>query len=579
MNIILSNSAKFNPYTFDEMLKPIAMAAEAYNKTQEGLAELEGQAGAIKQYIEEHPNSKYATKYTNYLKEIEKQADSLNAVGLTPDSRQALFKLRSRYIEDINPIQNAIKRRRELADEQRKAKLQNPTLMFERDFNSVSDESSLDRFLENPDYDYGASYSGNLITQQVSQMASHLSKELRNNSVGRLDNYTKTFLNKYGLSSDEVAYAINNPKDPKASKALRAIFDAAVGPVPQALQDKYMEDITNYATLGFWSAVGQDRISIFDDYGSRLAAQQRYANQGRGKGDGDGDDDSSKSKVQNPTPIISSREVAKTPEAISKYSQYFYTKNGKWRLNKKGIKAYFDEVSIPDTNPNPFGYRATPTTAHSSFRTFMDSLGASKYIYHEGTPRLKMDLGALGNLWGNYKNQHESSISSNGIRRMEYMEPIRNEDQQDFKNMILTAARDTGKLYSTDMDNESGQFVGTNEDLNLKDLNTDDYTVVARADSRFGEYGNSVFIKDPDGKVKRYAMPKGIHYTAEQEIQKILHNMGVIENGLMDKTLTDEERAVLLKDYQYYSDMYSKISGNIGTISPLAVQKNNPYSW
>lgn len=575
MNIILSNSAKFNPYTFDEMLKPIAMAAEAYNKTQEGLAELEGQAGTIKQYIEEHPNSKYATKYTNYLKEIEKQADSLNAVGLTPDSRQALFKLRSRYIEDINPIQNAIKRRRELADEQRKAKLQNPTLMFERDFNSVSDESSLDRFLENPDYDYGASYSGNLITQQVSQMASHLSKELRNNSVGRLDNYTKTFLNKYGLSSDEVAYAINNPKDPKASRALRAIFDAAVGSVPQALQDKYMEDITNYATLGFWSAVGQDRISTFDDYGSRLAAQQRYANQGRGKGDGD--DDSSKSKVLDPTPIISSREAAKAPEAIRKYSQYFYTKNGKWRLNRKGIKAYFDEVSVPSTDP--FGHIDGYTKTRSPFREFMDSLGASKYIYHEGTPGLKMDLGALGNLWGNYKQRVDINSSGTGTRRMEYVQHIGGEDQKKLKDMILFAARDTGKLYGTDMDNESGKFVGTNEDLDLKDLNTDDYTVIARADSRFGEYGNSVFIKGPDGKAKRYAMPKGIHYTAEQEAQKLLYNMGVIENGLMNKNLTDEERAVLLSDYQYYTDMYSKISGNIGTISPLAVQKNNPYSW
>lgn len=570
MNIILSNSAKFNPYTFDEMLKPIAIAAEAYNKTQEGLAELEGQAGTIKQYIEEHPNSKYATKYTNYLKEIEKQADSLNAVGLTPDSRQALFKLRSRYIEDINPIQNAIKRRRELADEQRKAKLQNPTLMFERDFNSVSDESSLDRFLENPDYDYGASYSGNLITQQVSQMASHLSKELRNNSVGRLDNYTKTFLNKYGLSSDEVAYAINNPKDPKASRALRAIFDAAVGSVPQALQDKYMEDITDYATLGFWSAVGQDRISTFDDYGSRLAAQQRYANQRRERGN--------KEDVLNPTPIISSRAKEKASNRINEYSKYFYKKDGKWRMNDAGRRAYFKEEVI--SNTNPFGYiEGTSTTKHSPFREFMDSLGASKYIYHEGTPRLRMDLGALGNLWGNYKKQSEGSSSSNGIRRMEYMENIVGEDQQKLKDMILTAARDTGKLYSTDMDNESGQFVGTNEDLDLKTLNSKDYTVVGRADSRFGKYGNSVFIKDPDGKVKRYAMPKGIHYTAEQEVKKILYNMGVIENGLMDKTLTDEERAILLRDYQYYTDAYSKISGNIGTISPLAVQKNDPYSW
>ena len=190
-----------------------------------------------------------------------------------------------------------------------------------------------------------------------------------------------------------------------------------------------------------------------------------------------------------------------------------------------------------------------------------------------------MDLGALGNLWSNYKQQSEGSISSNGIRRMEYVEHIGGEDQKKLKDMILFAARDTGKLYSTDMDNKSGKFVGTNENLDLKDLNTDDYTVIARADSRFGEYGNSVFIKGPDGKVKRYAMPKGIHYTAEQEAQKILYNMGVIENGLMDKTLTDEEKAVLLRDYQYYTDAYSKISGNIGTISPLAVQKNNPYSW
>lgn len=572
MGIILSNNAKFNPYTFDEMLKPLAMAAEAYNKTQEGLAELEGQAGTIKQYIEEHPNSKYATKYTNYLKEIEKQADSLNAVGLTPNSRQALFKLRSRYIEDINPIQNAIKRRRELADEQRKAKLQNPTLMFERDFNSVSDESSLDRFLENPDYDYGASYSGNLITQQVSQMASHLSKELRNNSVGRLDNYTKTFLNKYGLSSDEVAYAINNPKDPKASRALRAIFDAAVGSVPQALQDKYMEDITNYATLGFWSAVGQDRISTFEDFGNRLAAQEASQEKLNRLKSTD-DPDPTGGYVHNPRPIISTKEQENYEQRVKDFSKYFYKKDHKWRMNEDGRREYLKTVTV---SPNPITTSRTGfggKTTVSEFRKFLDSQGANKYFYKSG----KVDFGAIGAMWGNYLEKTKDL--NKGTMRMEYYKPIGSSEQQQWKDLILEAASSTGKLYETDMDNKSGTFKTTGKELSLEDLNSKDYTIVSRAESTYGDLGNSVFIKDKNGKVKRYNMPSGIHYTAEQDVRNALDNMAQIENALQSDQFTNEQKAQLLKDYQYYSNIAGRISDNIGSAYKSASDNPKPYIW
>lgn len=576
MGIILSNNAKFNPYTFDEMLKPLAMATEAYTKTQEGLAELETNANVIKAYLNEHPNGKYASLYNKYINDIEKQADTLSKVGLTPDARQSLIKLKTRYASDIYPIQEAIKRRRELADEQRKALLQNPTLMFQRDFNSVSDESSIDRFLENPDYDYGASYSGALITQQVNQMAAHLANKLRNTSVGSLDKYTKTFLQSYGLSPEEVISAIDNPNDPNNSRVLKAIFDSAIGGVPQELRDKYMEDITHYASQGFWSAIGQDKLGTFEDFGSRLAAQE--ASQKRlNRLKNTKDPDLTGGYVHNPRPIISAKEQENYEQRVKDFSKYFYKKDGKWRMNEAGRRVYLNlkEDSAPalwrNSNPNSSTIQATPTG--SLFKEFLDSLGADRYFFKNG----KADLGAIGAMWGNYLEKTKNL--NTGTMRMEFYKPIAPSEQQQWKDLILEAASNTGKLYETDMDNKSGTFKATGKELSLEELNSDDYTVVSRAESTYGDLGNSVFIKDKKGKIKRYNIPSGIHYTAEQDVRNALDNMTQIENALNSNQFTNEQKAQLLNDYQYYSNIAGRISDNIGSAYKAASDNAKPYSW
>ena len=576
MGIILSNNAKFNPYTFDEMLKPLAMATEAYTKTQEGLAELETNANVIKAYLNEHPNGKYASLYNKYINDIEKQADTLSKVGLTPDARQSLIKLKTRYASDIYPIQEAIKRRRELADEQRKALLQNPTLMFQRDFNSVSDESSIDRFLENPDYDYGASYSGALITQQVNQMAAHLANKLRNTSVGSLDKYTKTFLQSYGLSPEEVISAIDNPNDPNNSRVLKAIFDSAIGGVPQELRDKYMEDITHYASQGFWSAIGQDKLGTFEDFGSRLAAQE--ASQKRlNRLKSTEDPDPTGGYVHNPRPIISAKEQENYEQRVKDFSKYFYKKDGKWRMNEAGRRVYLNlkEDSAPalwrNSNPNSSTIQATPTG--SLFKEFLDSLGADRYFFKNG----KADLGAIGAMWGNYLEKTKNL--NTGTMRMEFYKPIAPSEQQQWKDLILEAASNTGKLYETDMDNKSGIFKTTGKELSLEELNSDDYTVVSRAESTYGDLGNSVFIKDKKGKIKRYNIPSGIHYTAEQDVRNALDNMTQIENALNSDKYTNEQKAQLLNDYQYYSNIAGRISDNIGSAYKVASDNAKPYSW
>lgn len=278
-NFSYTASKAWTPYTFEEILKPLAMYTEEYNKQEEALSALDAEAATAGAMADETNDPITYAKYKSYQEAIQKQADDIARNGLNPSSRKAVLDLRTRYKSDIAPIGEAIKRRRELADEIRKAKLANPTLMVQRDFNSLSPESSLDRFIENPEYNYGDTYSGTLLTKQVSDMASHLAKELRGTSTGKLDEYTNTFLKKYGLSSNEVLLAITNPEDPRASKALQAIYNSALESVPQSLREQYADDINSYINQGFWSAVGQNQISSYENYGNRLAAQeQSYIN-------------------------------------------------------------------------------------------------------------------------------------------------------------------------------------------------------------------------------------------------------------------------------------------------------------
>lgn len=272
-NLLITSNSRFSPFSYQEMLAPVLMATQAQQEIENAYSDLDTQANAIGSLANEADDPETYAKYKSYEAALRNQADLLASQGLTPGSRKALLDLKGRYASDITPIQNAVTRRRALADEQRKALLANPTLMFQRDFNKRSKDTSLDRFLENPDYDYGEQYSGALITKQVSDMASHLAKELRGIGSGRLDEYTKTFMKKYGLSSDEVLSAITNPNDPRGSRALNAIYDSVLQSVPESIRNQYARDVNAYATQGFWSAIGQNQISPYEDYGARLQGQ------------------------------------------------------------------------------------------------------------------------------------------------------------------------------------------------------------------------------------------------------------------------------------------------------------------
>lgn len=284
MELVLTNNAQFKPYSFEDMLKPLAMATQEYNAIEEGIAELGSKADLMRMYANEEPNSKVANMYNTYANDLDKQAESLARYGLNPASRNSLLGLKRRYSTEITPIETAVTRRRQLAEEQRKALLQNPTLMFERNFNTLSNATSLDRFIENPEYDYGARYSGAQITSDVSKMATNISKELRNYYVGNnVDDYTKTFIKQYGLSSSDIKKFIDDPNSKDANKVLSAIYNSALSTVPEAIRNNYAEEVRDYAFKGLWDAVGTNQVSTFEDYAAKLKEQGRRSSAGKAK--------------------------------------------------------------------------------------------------------------------------------------------------------------------------------------------------------------------------------------------------------------------------------------------------------
>ena len=120
-NFAYTNTTQFRPFSFEEQLRPLLMYTQAHQAVEEAYSELDSQANAIGSLANEANDPVTYQRYKAYEESLRQQADALAKNGLTPSIRQSLLDLKGRYAKDIIPIKNAITRRRELADEQRKA--------------------------------------------------------------------------------------------------------------------------------------------------------------------------------------------------------------------------------------------------------------------------------------------------------------------------------------------------------------------------------------------------------------------------------------------------------------------------
>lgn len=264
--------SKFKPFSYAELIQPIQLAEAAHQAVEDQYNELSTKANVWENIASEQDSPYTYNMYKTYADDLKYQADQLATSGLTPASRQGLNNMRTRYSQQIVPIEQGYAAKVRDIEAQKQAKLKDNTLMFDRE----AAFTNLDDYVRNPNLSYTA-YSGQTLASQTSQMARNLAKELKEYKKGKpIDAYTNTFLTKYNVSSDDVLYAIEHPNDKRSNKALRAIMDAAVNasPIPSWGDMDTLDRAYQYAGMGLWDAIGEERVTPIENYGARLAARQ-----------------------------------------------------------------------------------------------------------------------------------------------------------------------------------------------------------------------------------------------------------------------------------------------------------------
>ena len=270
-NYSLVTTSTFQPFTYQELVAPVAHQQQVLDNLAEQYDKLSSQADVLEAMgaNDRDKNSGTYQRYKNYSDQLRAEADNLYRFGLNSESRQRLSDLRRMYNTEIVPIQNAWNKREQEATDQMKAQLANPSLMFTRDARN----SNLDEYIKNPTGGYGVINGAN-ITAQMSAMAKNLAEQIlvQGRKEG-IDDFTYNYISRHGLTPDMVRDWRNYP-------TLKNMFEQVMkanGVSPEALEGSVnaaniIDQSTGYAEMGMWNAIGKDTEHIQEDFYNRLMA-------------------------------------------------------------------------------------------------------------------------------------------------------------------------------------------------------------------------------------------------------------------------------------------------------------------
>ena len=486
-NYSLVANTQFKARNFDDMIRPYVMYTQEYRAQEDAIADLATKADVWAGLANEQTDPVAYAQYTNYANALKDQAAVMADRGLNPSSRQAMLNLKRRYSSEIVPIEQAYTARKAQAEEQRKALLQNPTLMMSR----RADTTSLDRYMENPNLGY-ESYSGALLTQQAGQAAAAIAKELRDYGKGKpLDGFTRTWLQQHGYTAAEVAFAINHPDDPRASSVLNTIVNNVIADsgMTNWADNKTLNQAYNYARQGLWQAVGQTQVGTYTDQAAVMAAQEAMQKRAEAR--------AKKAARQRQlqlslTPNFDRRNVRTSKEvgAVAqeakdweKYKKYFYKNaNGNWVLNSKGRKVPLTKIIGGGTNVSSASY-----ITDSDFGRFIKKHGLS------GMYNGKVGSGqtaTIDKMIDRINNTYDANVAT---------EYLRGVDPSQYDNVIAVLNRSAhdGKVYNYDR-TKSGNSYSWNrgKEVEVNELTNAD---IKSATTVFGKHGNYLEVKLKDG--------------------------------------------------------------------------------
>lgn len=228
-NTYITSGANFRPYTFAEMLQPVQIYTDAYNKVEDELANLDIMAGDVASKLTNNPEDQELKKlYEAFNTELTNASEELYSKGLSTQTRKRLSGLKAQYAEKLNPINEAYKAYAEDQKYLTRLKREHPEMLVEGIGNSISD------------YMYGNTPVGltantediyNKSMKAAAGTSSRFSETLK--PTGILGNQYYQFVTQQGITQeavDQLRGVIDNPMSEEAQKYLntdegRALYE------------------------------------------------------------------------------------------------------------------------------------------------------------------------------------------------------------------------------------------------------------------------------------------------------------------------------------------------------------------
>lgn len=289
-NFYLDIKSDFKPYTFEEMLKPVALEDAYHKDIEEQLALLSSQlnlnpntksdglnpAIGIIEGLEENDIDKpvYDT-YMQYQNDLREASSLLLEQGLGPYSRPVLNKLRTRYTNEIAPIGIALTERKSLMSNYLKNKLEDQSWVTERNPSSIP----LKEFINNPGtISWGNTASGEGVRKLAGAAAKKFStlpnaRSAFENEAGYITFETITGLLEGDLQEVLDVIDRKNLSDSEKNELrlwtlqLRNIYNDAITStgVMEWGDEEAKEKIKKYAKFGLYEALGKAEYEDKED--------------------------------------------------------------------------------------------------------------------------------------------------------------------------------------------------------------------------------------------------------------------------------------------------------------------------
>lgn len=104
MNLVINST--FRPFTFDEMVKPLALYKQEYDKVEQDYSDLTAQTEMWKDIANQTNSPEAYAMYNRYSQDLAHITESFSK-GMNLNNRQALLGMKRRYSQDIAPIAQA----------------------------------------------------------------------------------------------------------------------------------------------------------------------------------------------------------------------------------------------------------------------------------------------------------------------------------------------------------------------------------------------------------------------------------------------------------------------------------------